>query len=126
MPFRPNGCCRRWPRRRDVGSERSKRRCGGGCPAGPGGPSGGRGGGRAPAGPSEPKELDDWIVYTNETLGGLRDLARGFSPPLLAEQGVVAALGAHIRKVGANATVEASIGFADRRFDPDAEAGVYF
>ena len=77
-------------------------------------------------GTPESKELDDLIVYTNETLGGLRDLARGIFPPLLAEQGVVAALGAHIRKVGANATVEASIGFADRRFDADTEAGVYF
>jgi signal transduction histidine kinase len=35
-------------------------------------------------------------------------------------------LRAHIRKVGANATVEAAIGFADRRFDADIEAGVYF
>jgi len=74
----------------------------------------------------EPDVLDDLIEYTNETLGGLRDLARGIFPPLLAEQGVVAALGAHIRKVGAIATVEASIGFADRRFDADTEAGVYF
>ncbi len=63
---------------------------------------------------------------TNETLDGLRDLARGIFPPLLAEQGIVAALRAHIRKVGANATVEAAIGFADRRFDADTEAGVYF
>ena len=62
----------------------------------------------------------------NETLDGLRDLARGIFPPLLAEQGIVAALRAHIRKVGANATVEAAIGFADRRFDADTEAGVYF
>ena len=60
------------------------------------------------------------------TLDGLRDLARGIFPPLLAEQGIVAALRAHIRKVGANATVEAAIGFADRRFDADTEAGVYF
>ena len=45
---------------------------------------------------------------------------------MLAEQGVVAALGAHIRKVGANATVEASDAFGFRRFDPDIEAGIYF
>ena len=74
----------------------------------------------------DPDELDGLIAHTNETLDGLRDLARGIFPPLLAEQGIVAALRAHIRKVGANATVEAAIGFADRRFDADAEAGVYF
>ena len=72
------------------------------------------------------EELDELIVDTNETLEGLRDLARGIFPPLLADQGIVAALRAHIRKVGANATVESAIGFADRRFDADTEAGVYF
>jgi len=74
----------------------------------------------------DPAEVDGLIVHTNETLDGLRDLARGIFPPLLAEQGVVAALRAHIRKVGANATVEAAIDFAGRRFDADTEAGVYF
>ena len=74
----------------------------------------------------DPDELDGLIGHTNETLDGLRDLARGIFPPLLAEQGVIAALRAHIRKVGANVTVEAAIGFADRRFDADTEAGVYF
>ena len=77
-------------------------------------------------GVDEPEELDDLIAHANDTLDGLRDLARGIFPPLLAEQGIVAALRAHIRKVGANATVEAAIGFADRRFDADTEAGVYF
>jgi signal transduction histidine kinase len=71
-------------------------------------------------------ELDGLIVHTNETLDGLRDLARGIFPPLLAEQGVVPALSAHIRKVGANATVEASDAFRARRFDPDTEACIYF
>jgi signal transduction histidine kinase len=73
-----------------------------------------------------PDELDVLTDQANATLDGLRDLARGIFPPLLAEQGVVAALLAHIRKVGANATVEASAAFGGRRFDPDTEAGVYF
>ena len=77
-------------------------------------------------GVDEPEELDDLIAHANDTLDGLRDLARGIFPPLLAEQGIVAALRAHIRKVGANATVEEAIGFADRRFDADIEAGGYF
>ena len=72
------------------------------------------------------EELDPLMDQANATLDGLRDLARGIFPPLLAEQGVVAALLAHIRKVGANATVEASAAFGGRRFDPDTEAGVYF
>ena len=74
----------------------------------------------------EPEQLDVLVGQTNATLEGLRDLARGIFPPLLAEQGVTAALVAHVRKVGANATVEASGAFGARRFDPDTEAGVYF
>lgn len=62
----------------------------------------------------------------NATLEGLRDLARGIFPPLLADKGVVAALEAHIRKIGANARAEASPAFAEQRFDADAEACVYF
>jgi signal transduction histidine kinase len=75
---------------------------------------------------ARPDQLDALVEEANDTLDGLRDLARGVFPPLLAERGVVAALGAHIRKVGANATVEASDAFGVRRFDPDAEAGIYF
>lgn len=82
--------------------------------------------GRRLAAVERPEELDPLVDQANATLDGLRDLARGIFPPLLAEQGIVAALRAHIRKVGANATVEAAIGFADRRFDADTEAGVYF
>jgi signal transduction histidine kinase len=73
-----------------------------------------------------PDQIDSLIKQANDTLEGLRDLARGIFPPLLAEQGVVAALSAHIRKVGANATVEASDAFRARRFDPDTEACIYF
>src|SRR5439155_17472986 len=46
----------------------------------------------------DPVELDGLIRHTNETLDGLRDLARGIFPPLLAEQGVIAALRAHLRE----------------------------
>ncbi|HUL85870.1 MAG TPA: ATP-binding protein, partial [Actinomycetota bacterium] len=70
--------------------------------------------------------LDRLGVEANTTLEGLRDLARGIFPPLLADQGIEPALEAHIRKVGANATIEASTAFRDRRFDADTEACVYF
>jgi signal transduction histidine kinase len=72
------------------------------------------------------QELDRLGEQANTTLEGLRDLARGIFPPLLADKGIVAALEAHIRKVGANATVEASSAFTRERFDADVEAGVYF
>jgi signal transduction histidine kinase len=70
--------------------------------------------------------LDDLTWQANSTLEGLRDLARGIFPPLLADRGIVPALRAHVRKVGADATVDASLGFDDERFDPDTEATVYF
>jgi signal transduction histidine kinase len=72
-----------------------------------------------------PEQLDPLIERANDTLDGLRDLARGVFPPLLADQGVVPALEAHIRKVGAHTTVEAPA-LAGRRFDADVEACAYF
>ena len=71
-------------------------------------------------------ELDRLGERANDTLEGLRDLARGIFPPLLADKGVVAALDAHIRKVGAQATIEAYPGLAGMRFDDQTEACVYF
>ena len=59
-------------------------------------------------------------------LEGLRDLARGIFPPLLADKGIGPALEAHVRKVGANVRLEPAPGFLDRRFEADAEACVYF
>ena len=70
--------------------------------------------------------LDRLGEHATGTLEGLRDLARGIFPPLLAEKGVVAALEAHVRKVGAHAEVRADPAFASRRFDDDVEACVYF
>ena len=70
--------------------------------------------------------LDRLGEQANATLEGLRDLARGIFPPLLADKGIVAALDAHIRKIGVRATIEAAPGLADLRFDDRAEACVYF
>jgi signal transduction histidine kinase len=56
-------------------------------------------------------------------LEDLRDLARGIYPPLLADQGLSAALEAQARKAALPVTVEADgIG----RFSQDVEATVYF
>jgi signal transduction histidine kinase len=70
--------------------------------------------------------LDASLLTASETLEGLRDLARGIFPPLLSDRGIVAALAAHIRKVGANVTVSPLEGFEGMRFDADVEACVYF
>ncbi len=60
---------------------------------------------------------------TTDALENLRDLARGIYPPLLADQGLVAALEAQARKATVPVEVEANgIG----RFGPDVEAAVYF
>jgi signal transduction histidine kinase len=58
-----------------------------------------------------------------EALDDLRDLARGIYPPLLADQGLVAALQAQARKAAVPTAVEAEgIG----RYDQAIESAVYF
>jgi signal transduction histidine kinase len=60
---------------------------------------------------------------TTEALEDLRDLARGIYPPLLADQGLSAALEAQARKSTLPVTVEsAELG----RFPQDVEAAIYF
>ncbi len=60
---------------------------------------------------------------TTSALEDLRDLARGIYPPLLADQGLVAALEAQARKAAVRTQIDAGdIG----RYDRDIEAAVYF
>ena len=74
--------------------------------------------------PAKAAELLSQIeVETQAALEDLRDLARGIYPPLLADQGLVAALRAQTRKVSLPASVEADdVG----RYAPEVEATVYF
>ena len=59
----------------------------------------------------------------NDALEELRDLARGIYPPLLADQGLVAALESQARRSAVPVTIEADgIG----RYAREAEAAVYF
>jgi signal transduction histidine kinase len=58
-----------------------------------------------------------------EALEELRDLARGIYPPLLADQGLVAALESQARKSAVPVTVE---GDGIGRYAREAEAAVYF
>jgi len=67
--------------------------------------------------------LDQLKSEAQDALENLRDLARGIYPPLLADQGLVAALTAQARKSPVGVSVQADgIG----RFSQDAEAAVYF
>jgi len=67
--------------------------------------------------------LDQLEEATQEALDELRDLARGIYPPLLADQGLPAALQAQARKSALPVQIESNgIG----RYDQEAEAAVYF
>jgi signal transduction histidine kinase len=67
--------------------------------------------------------LEELKGNAQDALENLRDLARGIYPPLLADQGLVAALTAQARKSALPIRIEADgIG----RFPKDAEAAVYF
>ena len=75
----------------------------------------------------DPAKVQDMLAQiqadTGEALENLRDLARGIYPPLLADQGLVAALGAQARKAAVPTTVQ---GEGLGRFGQDVEAAVYF
>jgi signal transduction histidine kinase len=74
--------------------------------------------------PARAREMLEQIqADTLEALDTLRDLARGIYPPLLADQGLVAALRSQARKAAVPVTVEADeVG----RYDPQVESAVYF
>jgi signal transduction histidine kinase len=74
--------------------------------------------------PSKARELlSDLQTRTNETLEDLRDLARGIYPPLLADQGLAAALEAQARRSSLAVAVHPDgVG----RYGQEVEAAVYF
>jgi signal transduction histidine kinase len=67
--------------------------------------------------------LESLQADTNDALETLRDLARGIYPPLLADQGLAAALIAQARKAAVPAEVDAD-GLG--RYPQEVEAAVYF
>jgi signal transduction histidine kinase len=74
--------------------------------------------------PSKASEMLEQIESETQTaLEDLRDLARGIYPPLLADQGLVAAIEAQSRKSHLGVDVDA-VGLG--RFPADVEATVYF
>ncbi len=70
--------------------------------------------------------LDTLGRRANAALEELRDVARGIFPPLLADEGLAAALGSHVRKLGPGAEARIDPDLARRRFDPLIENAVYF
>jgi signal transduction histidine kinase len=75
----------------------------------------------------DPTKVHELLVelqsQTTETLEDLRDLARGIYPPLLADQGLPAALEAQARRSPTPITIEPDgVG----RYGPDVESAVYF
>jgi signal transduction histidine kinase len=73
--------------------------------------------------PDMAQTLDRLREQATDALENLRDLARGIYPPLLADQGLLAALEAQARKAAIPVQVEAAgIG----RYPQEAEAAVYF
>src|SRR5205814_5140348 len=60
---------------------------------------------------------------TQDALDNLRDLARGIYPPLLADQGLAAALDAQARKSPFSVALESD---GIRRYDQEHEAAIYF
>jgi signal transduction histidine kinase len=75
----------------------------------------------------DPEKASDALVQlqadTTRTLEDLRDLARGIFPPLLADQGLGAALAAQVRRSTFPVEVDVEL---DRRYPPEVEAAVYF
>jgi signal transduction histidine kinase len=67
--------------------------------------------------------LDDIQAETQEALENLRDLARGIYPPLLADQGLGAALEGQARKAALPVAIEIE-GLG--RYPQEVEAAVYF
>jgi signal transduction histidine kinase/plastocyanin len=70
--------------------------------------------------------LDAAGEAAQETLQGLRDLARGIFPPLLSDRGLATALEAQVRKMGSPATLQFDPAVVAARFAQETEAAAYF
>jgi signal transduction histidine kinase len=68
--------------------------------------------------------LEEIEADTGAALEGLRDLARGIFPPLLADKGIAAAIEGHMRKLAVPGEISTAIDGV--RFDAHVEAAVYF
>jgi signal transduction histidine kinase len=77
--------------------------------------------------PERAVELCDVLAdECGEALDALRDLAHGIFPAILADQGVVGALDAYVLQAGLPIDVRIDAIGTTARYDPQAEATVYF
>ena len=70
--------------------------------------------------------LDHLSQRANAALEDLRDVARGIFPPLLADEGLGAALAALARRARPETRFAIEGAGGDVRYDPDVEAAIYF
>ncbi|MFL6047185.1 MAG: sensor histidine kinase [Propionibacteriaceae bacterium] len=71
-------------------------------------------------------ELTDLQDQAREMLGELRELAHGIHPPVLTDNGLVAALESRITRFPMSVEIVADEGLRDERFSEDVEGTAYF
>ncbi|RXZ72891.1 hypothetical protein ESP51_01275 [Agromyces albus] len=73
-----------------------------------------------------PEELTELQDQARETLTDLRELARGIHPPVLSDNGLVAAVESSVARFPIPLTVEADDGVRAERFPADVETTAYY
>lgn len=73
-----------------------------------------------------PEELTELQDQARETLTDLRELARGIHPPVLSDNGLVAAVESGVARYPIPLTVEADDGVRAERFPDDVETTAYY
>ena len=73
-----------------------------------------------------PDELTDLQDQAREMLGELRELAHGIHPPVLSDNGLVAALESRVTRFPITVEILADDGLRDERFSEDVEGTAYF
>jgi len=70
--------------------------------------------------------LDEMQAEFRQAMADLRDLASGIHPPVLADQGLLAAVATRAARMPVGVSIECADGFAGARFDDQVEAAAYF
>ena len=81
---------------------------------------------RLQRGELEPSELEELQDQARETLTDLRELARGIHPPVLSDNGLVAAVESGVARFPIPLTVEADAAVRAERYPDDVETTAYY
>ncbi|HEX6954172.1 MAG TPA: ATP-binding protein [Agromyces sp.] len=81
---------------------------------------------RLQRGELQPAELEELQDQARATLNDLRELARGIHPPVLSDNGLVAAVESGVARYPIPLTVEADEGVRTARFPDDVETTAYY